>query len=307
MAGRRRKEIRVVFFGNHDVGIAALGSLLPKTNVVAVIAHPPDPEEGVCFSSLHDFAFDSKIPVIRGKATEKSIYDFVKEASPDLIWVTDYRYLLPLQITSLAKIGTVNLHPSLLPRYRGRAPLNWAIINGEDKIGLTAHFIDEGVDSGDIIKQLPISLSIHQDIGDAINLLIPIYRAITEDVIHCFIEGNVPRRKQDISSHPVFPSRKPEDGQIHWKNSALDIYNLIRAVSHPYPGAFTYVNGRKLYLWKSSFSEDLSSKKQRAGTVLKLNKLNGFDVQCGDGVLNVLEWSAGSDEESNLIVGDILT
>jgi methionyl-tRNA formyltransferase len=307
MAGRRRKEIRVVFFGNHDVGIAALGSLLPKTNVVAVIAHPPDPEEGVCFSSLHDFAFANEIPVIRGRGTEDIVYEFVKEASPDLIWVTDYRYLLPIEITSLAKIGTVNLHPSLLPKYRGRAPLNWAIINGEDKIGLTAHFIDEGVDSGDIIKQLPLSLSIHQDVGDAINLLIPIYRTITEDVINCFIEGNVPRCKQDVSQYPVFPSRKPEDGQIHWKNTALDICNLIRAVSHPYPGAFTYVNGRKLYLWKSYFSEDISRKKQRAGTVLKLNNSDGFDVQCGDGVLNILKWSAESDEELLLTVGDILT
>ena len=139
--------MRIAFLGNHTVGVRALGTLASAVDVVAVVAHPPDPEDGVRYESVFEFAKKHGLPAIRGKPGQTHVRELLQEASPELIWVTDYRYLLPIELIDQARLGAVNLHPSLLPRYRGRAPVNWAILHGESELGLTAHFIDEGMPS----------------------------------------------------------------------------------------------------------------------------------------------------------------
>ncbi len=134
--------MRIAFLGNHTVGVIVLKLLFKEKDIVGVVAHPADPEDGIRYRSVYKFAVKHCLPVIRAKGKDKNHEQFIREKKPDLLWITDYRYLIPKNIISLAPLGTINLHPSLLPKYRGRAPVNWAIINGETILGLTAHFVD---------------------------------------------------------------------------------------------------------------------------------------------------------------------
>lgn len=299
--------MRVVFLGNHDVGITTLDTLVQNAEVVGVVAHPLDPEDGVRYSSLFDFALKSNLNVIRGKGKDASVMSFVKELAPDLIWVTDYRYILPSSLFSLAKLGAINLHPSLLPRYRGRASLNWAILSGETEVGLTAHFIDEGVDTGDIISQISIKLNSDQDVGYALAELMTKYRQITHDVLSFFASGVVPRCAQDNSKASLFPARKPEDGRINWSHSVQDILNLVRAVAHPYPGAFCECQYGRIFIWKACIADISSVASEQLGMVVELNERDYPRIQCGFGILEILDYTF-EDESSrvSLIPGDRL-
>jgi methionyl-tRNA formyltransferase len=283
--------MRVFFFGNHDVGIATFQTLTQRADVVGVVAHPINHEEGVKYASLFDIASKKNIKVMRGKGKDISVIQFVRECNPDLIWVADYRYILPTEIISITKFGAINLHPSLLPKYRGRASINWAIINGETEIGLTAHFIDEGVDTGDIITQLSIELDSDHDVGDALIALIPQYQKITMDVLDFFASGAVPRRVQDNKNTSLFSARKPEDGRIDWYKSARSILNLIRAVTHPYPGAFCESHYGKIYIWKARIADSTGVTITQPGTIIECNAKNSAKIQCGDGLLEIIDWT----------------
>lgn len=298
--------MRVVFFGNHDVGIAALDTIVNHADVVGVIAHPFDPEEGVRYASLYNFALKNNLNVIRGTGQDALVTEFVKQLVPDLIWVTDYRYILPFHLFVLAKLGAINLHPSLLPKYRGRAPINWAILNGETEIGLTAHFIDEGIDTGDIISQVAIKLNRDQDVGDALVALLPQYRKITSEVLDFFESGVVPRQAQDHSKSSLFQARKPEDGRISWFQNAETICNLVRAVSYPYPGAFCESKYGKIIIWKADVVSNNNIVKDKPGTVLGTKKKNKSMIQCGDGIIEILECNLEDGSAVQLIAGDRL-
>jgi len=243
--------MRVVFLGNHTVGVRVLQAMSGMTEVVGVVAHPPDPEDGARYESVYDFARKSGWNVIRGKGKDDGVRQFIAAAKPDLLWITDFRYLLPREIVAVAPMGAVNLHPSLLPAYRGRASINWAILKGETKLGLTGHFVDEGMDTGDVIEQLSYEICEDQDVGDCLNILYPLYAQITKSILSHFESGKVPRIPQDHSRATAFPARKPEDGLIDWKQPARAVLNLVRAVAAPYPGAFTTVAGKKIVVWKA--------------------------------------------------------
>lgn len=275
--------MRTVFFGNHTLGIRSLQTLGRLTEVVGVIAHPDDPEEGRVYDSLYLFAKGVGFPTIRGRGRDPDVHDFTREAKPDLIWIAGYRYLLPPICFGVAPLGAVNLHPSRLPAYRGRAPLNWAILNGETRLGLTAHFIEEGVDCGDIIEQLEFDLDADQDVGDVLRLLDPLYTEITERVVGYFLAGAVPRRPQDLTGFPVWPNRKPEDGRIDWTRPAGEVRDLVRAVAAPYPGAFSEFGQTRLIVWKATAQDGGDA---APGMVLSVTD-DGVHVQCGHGTLVV--------------------
>ena len=155
--------MRLLFFGNHTVGVRALAAAAELTEVVGVVAHPPDPEDGLRYESVADFATAQGWPVLRAVGRDAGVAAFVAAQRPDVIWITDYRYLLPAAVVALAPLGAINLHPSLLPKYRGRAPVNWAILHGESELGLTAHRVDDGMDTGDVQSH-------NRNAGDLCNL-----------------------------------------------------------------------------------------------------------------------------------------
>lgn len=282
--------MRVVFLGNHTVGVNALKAIAETEDVVGVVAHPLDSEDGVRYQSVYDYAVQQGWDVIRSTGKNPDLALFIRTAKPDLLWVTDYRFLLPSAVLSLAPLGAVNLHPSLLPQYRGRAPLNWAILSGECTLGLTAHFIDEGVDTGDIIAQIHFDLHDEQDVGDALHILYPLYKTITQQVLTCFRNNQIARVVQDHALATVFPARKPNDGLIDWTQSAEQVRNLIRAVTRPYPGAFSYHKKQKINLWRAEL--DIENYKAVPGQVVRIEQNRKmFWVKCNEGVLCVTDFT----------------
>lgn len=275
--------MRVVFLGNHTVGVRTVQALSKSAEIVGVVAHPPDPEDGSRYESVSDFAKGNGWRVIRANGKNPKVHEFIKSANPDLLWITDFRYLIPSETIALARLGAVNLHPSLLPAYRGRASINWAILNGERQLGLTAHFVDEGMDTGDIINQISYEISDDEDVGDCLNILYPLYGRITRKVLAYFEAGCVPRIPQDHSSATSFSRRRPEDGFINWTQSARSIFNLVRAVTSPYPGAFTTLMGNCINIWKARIASDTESTTV-PGRVIAEHELGPL-VQCGQGTL----------------------
>jgi methionyl-tRNA formyltransferase len=275
--------MRVLFLGNHTVGVRTLQAISENAEVAGVVAHPPDPEDGVRYESVWDFAEKNGWNVIRGKGKSPEVEVFISKAKPDLLWITDFRYLIPPETVTLACLGAVNLHPSLLPAYRGRASINWAILNGESRLGLTAHFVDEGMDTGDIIEQVSYEVRDDQDVGDCLSILYPLYGSITRKVLAYFESGHVPRIRQDHSRATSFPRRRPEDGRIDWAHPARSICNLVRAVAPPYPGAFTTLRGDRIVVWKARVASDEGSLHE-PGHVIADHELGSL-VQCGQGTL----------------------
>lgn len=256
MAGGGAKKMnsspKVVFLGNHTVGVRSLGVLARDSHLVGVVAHPEDPEDGVRYESVYAAAQKFDIPVLRASGKSHELENFVSELHPDLLWIADYRYLLPASVLKWSRMGAVNLHPSLLPKYRGRAPINWAILHGETRLGLTAHWVDIGMDTGEIIIQKAFDLRQEQDVSDALEMLYPLYESVTADVLQAIRIGEIPRRKQFEAEATVFPRRTPEDGLIDWGRSAREVWNLVRAVAPPYPGAFSRWQGGTLWVHRIS-------------------------------------------------------
>jgi methionyl-tRNA formyltransferase len=278
--------VRIAFLGNHTVGVRALETIAATDDVVAVVAHPADPEDGVRYESVHDLAVRRGWPVLRATGRSPELPAFLAQARPDLVWITDYRYLVPADVLAAAPLGAVNLHPSLLPLYRGRAPINWAIINGETTLGLTAHVVDEGMDTGDVIAQVAFELGPDEDVGDALEALYPLYARVTAEVLAHFRAGAVPRTPQDHAVATVFGARKPADGAIDWTRPAEEVVNLVRAVARPYPGAFTDADGGHLVVWRARTAAPAAV--AAPGTVVGAGA-HGPIVCCGAGAVELLD------------------
>lgn len=279
---------RVVFFGNHTVGVRVLEALDEFADLAAVVAHPEDPEDGVVYESVAQWAVRRGVPCLRAAGRDERVAEFAANHEPTLLWITDYRYLLPAELLTLAPRGVVNLHPSLLPAYRGRAPLNWAILNGERELGLSAHFVDAGMDSGDLIEQRRFELRDDQDVGDALAILEPLYAELARDVLRQFERGRVRRRPQNAARASAFPRRRPQDGAIDWTRDARCVHNLVRALARPYPGAFCEHAGRRLHVWKSRVLDEPAG--AAPGTLL-VERGDELVFACGRGKLRVLEWT----------------
>jgi methionyl-tRNA formyltransferase len=294
---------RVVFLGNHTVGVRTLRVLVEEGFAVGVAAHPLDLEDGVRYESVHEAALELGIPVVRASGRSTELARFVSGLQPDLLWIADYRYILPNEVLRIPALGAVNLHPSLLPKYRGRAPLNWAILKGETRLGLTAHWVDQGMDTGDIIAQVEFELSQNQDVSHALAMLYPLYESLTLEVLGAFREDRVPRRKQDESKATAFPKRTADDGLIDWRNPAREVWNLVRAVAPPYPGAFAYFGGGVLRVHAAAGLIPFPPGVQPVPGTIVAGGLQGerLVVACADCSLNIvsfdLELEAGKAEK----------
>ncbi len=295
--------MRILFLGNHDVGIEALKAIRDCSHLVGVVAHPEDPEDGIAYKSVYNYANEEGLDVIRSNAKSSILEHFVDSRNPDLLWVTDYRYIIPKTLINKAVLGGVNLHPSLLPKYRGRAPLNWAIINGETKTGLTAHFLDEGIDTGDIIKQIEVPISECDDIANVLDKLYPVYYKITSDVLQDFENNRITAYPQTDYNDRIYPGRTPKQGKVDWNASVIDIYNLVRAVAKPYPGAFAYSNEKKIFFWKAHYVLKNEIDTYQNGEVIKYYD-HLIHIKCRDGILVVEIFET---ETEKIKVGDIFS
>lgn len=245
---------RIAVFAYSDTGHACLEKLLQGgENVVFVATHADNPSELSWFSSVAELARSKGIePILVDDPKDPSLSAKVRAAAPDLIFSFYFRHMLPPEVLDMPRLGAFNMHGSLLPRYRGRAPVNWAVLRGETETGATLHVMTASADAGDIVDQEAVEIG-PDDTGLEVQRKVSAAAVkILERRLEELKAGTAPRRPQDESKASRFGRRQPEDGQIDWSQSAKSVHNLVRAVTSPFPGAFTNVfGGGKTFIWKT--------------------------------------------------------
>jgi methionyl-tRNA formyltransferase len=235
--------MKAVVFAYHEVGARCLQALLDGgVDVQLVITHTDDPNERIWFTSVAELAAKAGIPVITPEsASEPDVQARIAAIAPDYIFSFYYRQMIPMSVLNLAKIAPLNMHGSLLPKYRGRVPINWAVLHGETETGATLHVMAEKPDAGDIVAQRAVPIGPDETAGEVFANVTAAAAETLKGVLPQLLKGNVPRSPNNLAEGSYFGGRKPEDGRIHWEQTAQQVYNLIRAVAPPYPGAFTDV------------------------------------------------------------------
>jgi methionyl-tRNA formyltransferase len=237
---------RAVVFAYHNVGIRCLRTLLAHgIEVPLVVTHQDDPAETRWFGSVADTAADYGIATIApADPNAAEIVARVAACRPDFLFSFYYRAMLKAPMLALPPRGALNMHGSLLPRFRGRAPVNWAIIHGETKTGATLHYMTEKPDNGDIVAQTAVPILPDDTAREVFDKVTVAAEMSLHDALPALLAGTARRTPQDPSRGSYFGGRKPEDGTIDWSKSATEIHNLVRAVAPPYPGARTMLDDR---------------------------------------------------------------
>ena len=232
---------RAVVFAYHNVGVRCLRVLLAHgVDVALVVTHEDDPRETIWFESVARVARERGIPVIApADPSAAAVVDRVAACRPDFIFAFYYRRMLEPRLLALAPRGALNMHGSLLPRYRGRVPVNWAIIQGETETGATLHYMTEKPDAGDVVAQTAVPILPDETAKEVFDKVTAAAEATLDRALPGLVAGSAPRTPQDPRRASYFGGRKPEDGVIDWSQSAATIHNLVRALAPPYPGART--------------------------------------------------------------------
>ena len=215
---------------------------------------------------------------------------WIQSLNPNLLLVVGWTQLLKPELLSVPQIAALGFHASLLPKYRGRAPINWAIINGETETGNTLMVLESGADEGDIVSQRRIPITEDDDCATLYHKVSLTECDMLDEVLPLISKGCMPRIKQDSRQSTVMPKRRPKDGIIDWSWSSRHLYNWIRALTHPYPGAFTHLLGQKISIWKASLEVPIRPLTMPVGSVQR--SCDGYPlVVTGDGLLKLLRVS----------------
>ncbi len=285
----RVRAARAVVFAYHNVGVRCMQVLLAHgVDIAMVVTHDNNPTENIWFDSVEKLADLHRIPVV--KPDDPNTPKFIAEIAAlkvDFLFSFYYRMMLKPALLATTARGAFNMHGSLLPKYRGRVPVNWAIIKGETETGATLHEMVEKPDAGRIVDQtaVPIlpndnALEVFQKVTLAAE--ITLNRALPD-----LINGAAQMHTQDLTKGSYFGGRKPADGVIDWRDSAQNIHNLIRAVAPPYPGATTSVNGKPIIIIKSLLAPSRFTHRNPGFLNVSSERVIGL---CGDGrMLRILE------------------
>lgn len=299
MRNNSEKE-RILFVGGKERGLELVKYFLEtRRNLVGIFCQKEEEHELAKYSpQIKKLAEENKIPFFPARSVNKGAHrERISEFRPDLIVVMGWPTLISQQILDIPRLGCVAVHESKLPAYRGFAPVSWQIINGEREIGLSLFYLDSGMDSGDIIAQE--NLPIRDD--EYIEEIYPKAGRIGVEMIKKHLDqmltGTAPRRRQDETKSSYCCPRIPADGEIDWALGTRKVYNLIRGISRPYPGAFTYTDGKKLLVWEASVPAQRHYIGRIPGRVVKVHLGVGVEVLTGDGQLIITKVQLeGGDE-----------
>jgi len=263
--------------------------------IAAVFTHRDDSHEEIWWRSCAELAAQHGIPVFLDEKIDAASQKF-SALQPSAIYSFSYRHLIPENVLEIAPLGAFNLHPSLLPAYRGRAPVNWVLVNGERETGVTLHHMVARADAGDIVGQRAVAID---DSDNALTLyrkLVPLGVELIDELHPKIVAGTAPRRKMDIARGSYFGRRRPEDGRIDWRWPARRIFNLVRAVTHPYPGAFCFVSGRKLLVWEAKIGAEYGTA-GAPGRVVRVTADGAIEVAAGEGsvVVKRVQFEGGAE------------
>ncbi len=276
--------MKTVVLAYHNIGCVGLRSLLDHGfEIQAVFTHEDDPQENIWFDSVAELASANDIPVYAPRDINHPLWvERIRQMAPEILFSFYYRDLVKQEILDLPPAGCLNLHGSLLPRYRGRCPVNWVLVNGETETGVTLHHMTAQADAGDIVGQRKVriddedtALSLHGKLAAAA-------AGLLDDLLPGIREDRIARTPQDASRATRFGGRRPQDGEIDWNQSAAAVHNLVRAVTRPYPGAFSHLGNQKCMFWQVAAQAETDD--APAGTVTAIDPLT---IACGSGAVTV--------------------
>ena len=285
---------RIIFMGTPDFACPTLQTLLDrKEDVVAVFTQPDRPKgrgHKLLPTPVKELAISHSIPVYQPlKVRAPEVIEQIRELKPDIIIVIAFGQILPKALLDIPAQGCVNVHASLLPRYRGAAPLNWCIVNGETETGVTTMLMDVGLDTGPMLMKKIAPIGPDEEITSLYNRMAILGAELLGETLDALYEGLISPEPQDDSLTCYAPLIKKEDGLIDWSRPASEIHNRIRGLA-AWPGAYTTLDSEPLKIHRAF----ISSGSGTAGTVLAVDK-NGIVVACGDGALAIAELqTAGS-------------
>ncbi len=299
---------RILFFGYSEVGYTCLDLLLSRgDNVIGLITHEDNPNEKIWFKTPALAAEEKGIPVHTPDSVNTPEWiERVRAMKPDLILSVYYRHMISTKVLELAPLGAFNMHGSLLPKFRGRAPVNWAIVHGAEECGMTLHRMVKKPDAGAIVDQAGVAIGPRDTAEQVFRKVMPLAREVLSRQIDALLAGTAKETPQDDRQATYFSGRKPEDGRIDWEQSSAQIFNLIRAVTDPYPGAFTDVGASRLMVWwAETYSPAAHGRTGKPGEVLSITPLV---VATGNGAIELTktEWKLSGGDTPALRVGQIL-
>ena len=273
--------MKLVVCAYHNVGYRCIEELLLQGAEISLIfTHEDSATEQIWFSSVRELAEANNIPYLTSSINEPENIEKVRQIGPDFLLSFYYRNMIKPELLEIPTSGALNLHGSYLPKYRGRVPVNWAVINGETETGATLHYMVAKPDAGDIVDQEKVAIAFTDTAHDVFGKVNEAAVTVLHRAWPRLVAGTAARIPMDLKAGSYFGGRKPEDGRIDWNKSAVEIYNLIRGVTHPYPGAFTELNGKKVVIWSAWPIEGSG----QPGQVVSQNPLH---VGTGNGLLEL--------------------
>ena len=289
------KRLRVIFMGTPDFAVPCLARLVEISDVVAVVTQPDRPKgrgQKLLPPPVKAFAQEHGIAVyqpVRVKAPD--FVDVLRGLAPDLIVVVAFGQILSKEILSLPPLGCINVHASLLPRYRGAAPMQWAIVRGEKETGVTTMFMDEGLDTGDMLMRETLPITQAMTAAELHDAMMKLGADVLEKTLFSLSEGTLKRTPQDEALSTYAPLLDKEVGRIDWKKSAQEIHDLVRGLNS-WPGAYTMLAGQKFKIWRTRLADGTAE----PGEIVSVTK-QGLLVGTGKGMLEILELQAPSKKK----------
>ncbi|MEK6682860.1 MAG: methionyl-tRNA formyltransferase [Nitrospirota bacterium] len=296
--------MKIIFMGTPEFAAPSLDALLnSKHNVAAIVTQPDKPagrEKRLTPPPVKVRALKAGLTVLQPeRIKDEGFLNALSELNPDIIVVAAYGKILPAKILHLPKYGCINVHASLLPKYRGAAPINWAIINGENEAGITIMQMDEGLDTGDILLQEGIPIAKDDTTGTLSVRLSQLGAKLLIKALEAIDVGRIKAIPQDNSKASFAPILKKGTGRIDWTREAEDIYNMVRGMD-PWPGAFTYYKGEMWRVWKTAVGNNRNG---TPGTVINVDG-GKIDIACGKGVISITEMQPAN--KRRMAVSDFL-
>ena len=307
--------LNILFMGTPDFARESLESLYNAGyNIIGIVTNPDKPKGRgmkMIASPVKEFGLEKDIPVYQPLRVRNndSFIDEMKNLKPDVICVVAYGKILPKEILEIPKLGCINVHGSLLPKYRGAAPIQWAVINGEKQTGITTMYMDIGMDTGDMILKEVVDIGEDETTGELWERLSKIGGNLLVNTLKLIESGNAPREKQ-VDDFTIAPMLEKEMAQINWnEKTALEIKNLVRGLN-PIMGAYTYINGKKIKLWKVNvlsneefiglnFVSDLNLDNVNNGDVIVANDKQGLFLKAKDAVIEAIEIQVEGSKKMN--------
>lgn len=301
-AMRNDSMTRAVVFAYHNVGVRCLKVLLAHgVDVGLVVTHRDSPTETIFFQSVAETARDYRIPVVTPEdANDDDTLARVRACQPQFLFSFYFRQMLKAPLLQAAERGAYNMHGSLLPRYRGRAPVNWAVLHGERETGATLHAMTVKPDDGGIIDQQAVPILPDDTAGEVFDKVTLAAETVLHRCLDGLVAGTAQPRAQDHTQRSYFGGRTPEDGRIDWQAGAARVHNLVRAVAPPYPGAFTTLGEGTLHVLKTLLETD------DPGCGAPAQTGNGAASPAAGGVLAAAIFAAGSDLYARCADGGVL-